>query len=311
MFYSDEIYAIINPCAGHGQAGRRWFDIHQHLIKENFLVLAEFTKRKMHAFELAKAATKRGVKRIVCIGGDGTFNEIVNGILYGGADPVIKPELAIIPVGTGADFIKSLNIPVHYKDAVSVIKNGKSKLMDVGRAVFKKGRRTWHRYFANVFDAGIGGNVVCIANRIPKNMGGFFTFLLSSLVALVLFKRMNLKIWVDEKLIDDGLVTIVGAANGQYFGGGMHIAPMALIDDGNLEVLYVKNTNIFKFLIKVLARVYDAKHLHYKNVFHHQAKELRVICDRVCLMETDGEEVRAEEVVVSIIPQALRIKVPK
>jgi len=310
VFPLADIYAIINPCAGHGQAGKKWAVIHQHLLRERFSVCAEFTKKKMHAFELAKAAAQRGFKRIVCIGGDGTFNEIVNGILHGVKNPASRPELAIIPVGTGADFIKSLKIPRHLKDAVSVIKNGKSRLMDIGRAVFRKGKHRWHRYFANVFDAGIGGNVVYIANRIPKNMGGFITFLLSSLAALVLFKRMNLKIWVDEKLVDDTLVTIVGAANGQFFGGGMHIAPMAIVDDGNLEVLYVKNTNTFKFLIKVLARVYDAKHLQYKNVMHHKAKALRVTCDRVCLMEADGEEERAEEVTVSILPKAIRIKVP-
>ena len=264
----------------------------------------------MHAFELAKVAAKKGHKFIVCIGGDGTFNEIVNGIVQSVKDPANRPELAIIPVGTGADFIKSLKIPLRFKEAVAVIKNGKSRLMDLGRAVFRKGKRKWHRYFANVFDAGIGGNVVYIANRIPKNMGGFITFLFSSLAALVLFKRMNLKIWVDEKFIDDTLVTIVGAANGQFFGGGMHIAPMAVVDDGNLEILYVKNTNTFKFLVRVLARVYEAKHLHYRNVIHHQAKKLRVACDRVCLMEADGEEEKAEEVTVTVLPKAIKIRVP-
>jgi len=265
----------------------------------------------MHAFDLAKDAVQKGFKRVVCIGGDGTFNEILNGILQSVKNPVHRPELSIIPVGTGADFIKSLRIPRHIDDAVSVVKNGKSRLMDIGQAVFKKGKRKWHRYFANVFDAGVGGNVVYIANRIPKHMGGFITFLFSSLFALILFKRMNLKIWVDEKFVDDTLVTIVGAANGQFFGGGMHIAPMAIIDDGALDVLYVKDTNTFKFLINVLARVYDAKHLLYENVMHHRAKALRVACDRVCLMEADGEEERAEEVTVSILPKAIRIRVPR
>ena len=310
MSSSADIHAIINPTAGHGLAGKKWNLIRKYILREKFSVSADFTKRKMHAFELAKAAADRGHKCIVSVGGDGTFNEIVNGILHGVKNQARLPELAIIPVGTGADFIKSLNIPINLKEAVSIIRHGKSKLMDLGRAVFRKGKRKWHRYFTNVFDAGIGGNVVYIANRIPKNMGGFITFLFSSITALILFKRMNLKIWVDEKLVDDALVTIVGAANGQFFGGGMHIAPMAVVDDGILEILYVKNTNTFKFLAKVLARVYEAKHLQYKNVMHHQAKALRVTCDRVCLMETDGEEEKAEEVTVSILPKAIRIRVP-
>ena len=307
---NTHIHAIINPVAGYGLAGKKWNLIHRYLLGEKFSVSAVFTKRKMHAFELAKAAACRDHRYVVSVGGDGTFNEIVNGILHSVENQARRPELAIIPVGTGVDFIKSLDIPLNLKDAVSVIRHGKSKLMDLGRAAFRKGKHTWHRYFANVFDAGIGGNVVYIANRIPKNMGGFMTFLFSSLTAMVLFKRMNLKIWIDEKFIDDTLVTIVGAANGQFFGGGMHIAPMAIIDDGNLEILYVKNTNTFKFLAKVLARVYQAKHLRYKNVMHRQAKVLRVKCDRVCLMEADGEEEKAEEVTVSILPKAIRIRVP-
>jgi diacylglycerol kinase (ATP) len=305
-----DVYTIVNPRAAHGQGGKKWDQIHECLLREKISVTVDFTERQMHAFELAKNAVNKGFRRIVCVGGDGTFNEIMNGILQSGTPSVLFPELAIIPVGTGSDFVRSLKIPLRIKDAVSVIKHGKIKLIDVGRAVFKKGKRKWQRYFANVFDAGIGGNVVYIANRIPKHMGGFMTFLLSSLIALVLFRRMNLKIWIDEQLIDNTLVTIVGAANGEFFGGGMHIAPMASIDDGKLEILYVKDINTFKFLVKILARVYKAEHLKCANVIHRQGKVLRVICNRVFLMETDGEEEKAEEVSVSILPRAIKLTVP-
>ena len=176
--------------------------------------------------------------------------------------------------------------------------------------MFKTATKTWQRYFANVFDAGLGGNVDRIANTLPKGIGGFLTFLCSSLIALVTFRPMRLKVWIDKKLIDDGLITIIGAANCEYFGGDMHIAPMALPDDGLFEVLYVKDTNMFKFLVHVLGKVYQAEHLKYQNVHHYQAREITIQSDHLFLSDIDGEVEKAQEVIVSLIPKALRIRVP-
>jgi diacylglycerol kinase family enzyme len=90
----------------------------------------------------------------------------------------------------------------------------------------------------------------------------------------------------------------------------MHIAPMALTDDGIFEVLYVKDTNIFKFLFNVLAKVYKAEHLKYHNVYHHRAKKMKIKAEKICLLDVDGEVEKAKEFNVSIIPKALRIRVP-
>jgi diacylglycerol kinase family enzyme len=90
----------------------------------------------------------------------------------------------------------------------------------------------------------------------------------------------------------------------------MHMAPMALLDDGFLDILYVKNANLFKFIVHVLAKVYEAKHLDYDRVFHHRAKKLNIECPRTCLIDIDGEEEKALRVSVSIIPKAIRVFVP-
>ncbi len=303
------IFAIVNPCAAYSAASRLWPQILQRLKMAGFDVVPYFTRHKFHAMDIARSAVQEGAELVVCVGGDGTFNEVINGLLDCGYKHRL-PELAVIPLGTGTDLARTLKIPKDYERAIEIVKNGRPKKIDVGKATFNLRGKQSVRYFANVFDAGLGGCVVRISNAMPKNLGGFFTFLLSSIAALLIFKRPKFKIWLDRKFVDEGLITIIGAANGQYFGGGMHIAPMALVDDGNLEILYVKDTNMFKFLTRVLFKVYQAGHLSYKNVPHYQGRLLKIKTDRICVLDFDGEMEKADEVEISIVPGAIRVRVP-
>ena len=304
----NRVYAIVNPHAAYGRARKKWPVVLEHLKQEGFEVFWQFTQRRFHAYHIAKEMVQKGARCLISVGGDGTFNEILNGVLN--CPGYVRPELAIVPIGTGADLAKTLGIPEEdWRAGVAVIKNGITKSIDVGEITLQTKTKQWKRYFANDFDAGLGGNVDRIANTIPKGVGGFLTFLLSSILAVITFKPMKLKVWINNKFVEDTFIPIVGVANGQYFGGDMHIAPMAVTDDGVFEVLYVKNTNIFKFLFHVLAKVYKAEHLKYHNVHHFQAKELRIQSDQLYLMDVDGEVEKAQEVSVKIIPKAIKIRV--
>jgi len=306
----NRIYVIANATAGAYLAERRLRCIQKYLKQTGFEPAVILTRYRFHAKQLAKEAVKNNADLIISIGGDGTINEIINGIME--CKPYCKsfPALGIISAGTGADLCRSLNIPFDYKKAIETIMRGKTILMDVGSVKFAHKNCQWQRYFANVFDVGLGGNVVRIANHIPKSYGGFLTFLLSSLAGILTCKPLNLKIYSDKKLIDHGLMTIIGATNGRFFGGGMKIAPMASITDGYLEVMYVKNTNLFKFIKNVLLPVYDARHLLYKNLFHYRTKNLKILSEKTFLADIDGEEEKAQEVEVSIIPKAIKVIVP-
>lgn len=304
-------HVIVNPHAAYGHAARVWPRIRRSMEHRGLEVNEYFTQGMMHATSIAVECIENGATTIACVGGDGTFNEVVNGLMQSRVDTRRLPELALIPVGTGSDLARTLNIPKDSEDAVATMVEGVAHDCDVGKVMFKDSLHQWVRYFANVFDMGLGGKVVRIANRMPKNIGGFLTFLISSLGALMTFRRMRLRIEADGRFLDEGLMWIVGAANGQYFGGGMHMAPMARADDGILEILYVKDTSIFKFIVHVLGKVYDGKHLDYENVHHVSGKRVHIISEHPCLGEIDGEEEKAHEVVVSIIPGAVRIRVPK
>lgn len=308
MSFKQEIYVIINPHAAYGRAGRTWPEIKQYLTDRGFLVKNYFTKKIYDACHIAEAVTKRGARLVVCVGGDGTFNEMVNGVMNCARTVRVLPEVALIPIGTGSDLSRTLGITKGFRQAVDVIADRKTRSIDVGRIELSMRDQKRLRYFANVLDIGLGGQVVQIANRMPKNIGGFLTFLLSSLMALAQFRRMRLHIWVNRKKVDTSLITIIGAANGQFFGGGMHMAPMALVDDGVFEFIYVRSTNLFKFVYHVLSRVYSGGHLKYRNVRHLRGTELKIASERVFLLEVDGEEERAHEVHIKLIPRALKMR---
>ena len=307
MAVSKKVHAIINPFSGHGKAGRNWPQILACLQAQGFDVTWRQTEGPWHAAAIAREFARAGARLIISVGGEGVMNEILNGLFAYREEAGTMPVLAMIPVGTGTDLSRTLRIPKDHCQAIDVIRQGRVKLIDAGRMVFHRGGQTWTRYFVNGADAGLGGAVARVANTIPKVLGGFLTFLLSSLVALFTFRRLKLRIWIDGRCVDHGLMSIVGALNGQYFGGGMHAAPMAVLDDGTMEFLYVKDTNLFKFVVHVLARVYTGEHLGYRNVHLRTGRRLKVEGERVFLAEVDGEVERADMVEVDLLPAAVRI----
>lgn len=268
------------------------------------------TRCRGHAAELARYAARQGPDTILSVGGDGTLNEVVNGLMTSGPVPLKRPRLAVIPVGTGSDFARGLGLDGSAGSSVKNLMEGTAGPVDVGRIDFHRPGRSWTRYFINVFDAGLGGQVVRIANAMPKHLGGFVTFLASSLAGLATFRPPHLGIEIDGRTAARGPITIVGCANGRFFGGGMHIAPMAQLDDGRLEVLYVQDTSLFTFLRRVLMPVYRAGHLGYERLFHHAARRVVITGRRIFLCEVDGEEERAERADVTVLPRALQLVRP-
>lgn len=244
------------------------------------------------------------------MGGDGTLNEIVNGLMAVEGQAVNRPALAVLPAGTGSDFARSLGLAVPLDRIVPDLLRGRLHTVDVGRVDFRQGIRAWTRYFINVFDVGLGGQVVRLANALPRSMGGFITFFLSSIAGLLAFRPPRISIAVDRQPAVTGIISIVGCANGQYFGGGMHIAPMARLDDGRMEILYVRDTNLFQFMRRVLLPVYQAGHLGYERLVHRTGRTAAINASQTFLCEVDGEEERAESAAITLVPGSLRVLVP-
>ena len=307
----NRVHAIVNPHSAHGKAGKQWPLVLEYLNNSGFDVTWQLTERQWHAYHIAKAYTEKGAEFLISVGGEGVMNETLNGIFAAAGSSNRLPCLAMIPIGTGTDLSRTLRIPKEYHGAVDIIKHGKELSMDVGRITFYLGDRIWSRYFINAADAGLGGSVARITNTIPKVLGGFLTFLLSSLAGLLSFKPMALKLSLDGRLLDSGFMTIVAMLNGQFFGGGMHAAPMALVDDGILEFIYVKDATFFKVVSKVLAKVYEGEHLAYHKVHACRGKELIVEGEKAFLADVDGEVEKAQKMRVEVLPKAIGILVRK
>ena len=306
----NKVHAIVNPHAAHGRAGKKWPLILEYLQTSGFDVTWRLTERRWHAFHIAKEYIAQGATLLISVGGEGVMNEILNGMLAEQGRRAL-PTLAMIPVGTGTDLSRTLGIPKEFHGAVDIIKNSRKLMIDVGRIVLHLGNRTRSRYFINASDAGLGGAVARLTNTFPKVLGGFLTFLLSSLAAILSFKRMKMTIEVDGKPLDRGLMTIVGTFNGQFFGGGMHAAPMAIVNDGILEFMYVKDTNLFKLISRVLARVYQGEHLAYHKVHVHRGREAVIEGRKAFLVDVDGEVEKAQKMQVAVLPGAIGILVKK
>ncbi|MGD0783978.1 MAG: diacylglycerol kinase family protein, partial [Candidatus Aminicenantales bacterium] len=188
---------IVNPESAKGMTRRRWGHIREgirHFISE---FRYEFTEKPLHAIEIARSAIKDGTELVIGVGGDGTMNEIANGFFDGAA--LINPaaKLGILPSGTGCDLTRSLNIPKRLKDAMEVITQGPAQIIDVGQVTFRTpDGGTLKRYFLNVADFGIGGEVVHKVNtrRLERKASSYVRCLVSTMIH---FKNKRVRIRVD------------------------------------------------------------------------------------------------------------------
>ena len=169
---------IINPAAGNGAAGQRRGEIDamaEKFFNEHQTVVTDGRGR---AADYARRALEAGVLKIICVGGDGTLNEVVNGLMSVKVEKKRRPKLGYLPIGTGSDLSKTMGITENLENGLRNISNKQGKWVDVGRATFVGlDGETTRRYFINVLSFALGGEVAGLVNNSGKSMGGFLSFL--------------------------------------------------------------------------------------------------------------------------------------
>ena len=259
-----------------------------------------FSQRPGHLIELARDADAR---RVVAVGGDGTLNEVVNGIA--GRDV----ELAVIPIGTGMDFGRTYGIPTRLEDAVRVALDGDVRTIDAGRVRY----RTWEggegdRWFANVGSVGMSGAVAQRANGMSKVLGGKVTFFYA--LTRVFFEWENTEVHVT---LDGGerrgRMHDVIVANGVWHGGGMMLAPDAAPDDGLFDVVLIGDVSRADFLTTA-PKIYKGKHVKHPKVEVLRSARVTVEADEHLPIEVEGEQVGTTPATFSVVRGALRVRVP-
>lgn len=300
---------VVNPASGNGATGKR-FPVMADIIKQEGLSFVHrFTESPGHATEITRHFLQEGHDLIIAVGGDGTTNEVLNGF-FDRSGAAIRPGAAIsfISGGTGRDLIRTVGIPVDTASAVRHIINSEVHPIDLGRVSYlTKDGLQQSRYYINVAGLGLDGATVDRVNRTSKALGGFISFLWATIATLALYKNQKMQIIVDEQEICNEPVTVVVFGNGQYFGGGMHIAPNASIDDGLLDIIILRDLSKLNLLLS-LPRVYKGSHLTHGRITSLRGKKVRVFADQTALLDLDGEQPGSAPIELEIIPHAINLR---
>jgi YegS/Rv2252/BmrU family lipid kinase len=279
------------------------------LEQESFVFEVAPTTGPGTATDLASQAIHEGCEMVVAVGGDGTINEVANGFFENGRP--INPEavLGVLCVGTGGDFIKTMNIPREPQQAVKKLLGEATKAIDLGKCAFidHSGDQV-ERFFVNIADIGVGGETVERINRRARKRTGKVAYFASSLVSLMQYKNKKMRIRIDDHFDQEKMVSLLVVANGQFFGGGMRIAPEAKVDDQLFDVVIVGDIGTMTFLAN-LRRLYAGTILAHPQVELYRGKHVTVSSAERALLDLDGEQPGVAPAEFTLLPFALRVKI--
>jgi YegS/Rv2252/BmrU family lipid kinase len=257
-----------------------------------------------HATVLAKEAALSGYELVVAVGGDGTVNEIVNGLIEAAVHDV---ALGIISTGCGSDFIRSLGIPRDYRQACLRLVNPRKVRVDIGVIEYQSHGNPARRFFINAAGLGLDGEVVETVLKNPRFCQGTIPYLLGLFRTLAAFHNKDVTLRIDDGSEDSRVCSVV-VANGAYFGGGMKVTPEADISDGLFEVMVVGDIGKLE-LLQAFPRIYRGTHVTHPKVRMLKATQVRIESQDRVLIQADGELLGELPATFQILPAALSIAV--
>lgn len=296
---------IVNPASRNGALGRRWPDVERRLrggLGRDFD--AEQTRGPRDAVRIAREAARAGTECIIGVGGDGTAREVVSGVLEAGLGE--STQVGLLPFGTGADLCRTLGIPRDLDQAVARLASGKVRRIDAGRAdLTGRDGRPVTAWFVNIASFGLSALVSEKVNAAPKALGGRGSFLVGTLRALASFRSREVTVRVDGALLYAGPLVFATAANGRYFGGGMHVAPQAVPDDGLLDVVVVRDAPRTR-LLRQIPGIYKGNHLDQPEVSVARGARIEAEAEPGQVwIELDGEPLGTLPARFQVLPGAL------
>lgn len=302
-------FFVVNPKSANGATGRRWAELAASIARTLSDFGVEFTKGPLDAVHITRAAIKSGYDCIVAVGGDGTINEVTNGFFEDGK--VLNPNaaLGVLPRGTGGDFRKTFDWDLDSDAAIRRLKTPDTRPFDVGRLDFlgHDGKQQT-RYFANICSFGVSGLVDLEVNKTSKALGGKVSFMLGSLKAMTKYKDQRVRLTLDDKPLEEVMVTTLSVANGKYFGGGMKVAPDADVSDGLFDVVIWSGYGLTDFVVRSKS-IYSGAHVKWKGTRIVRAKKVVAESDEKVLIDCDGEQPGMLPCTMTILPSAIRLKV--
>lgn len=301
----DSVTFLVNPASANGSTGRRWPEIARRAAAVGLHGEALLSERPGHLGELAREAALAGARLLVVVGGDGSVHEVASG-LAGLHDP---PELAIVPRGTGWDFVRTFGIPRGVEEAAGVALGGDVDVIDLGRVTY----RAWDgsealATFANVASAGMSGAIAQRANSTTKALGGKASYLWATFAVFSRWTATSVRLSVDDEQREARMFDVV-VANGRFFGGGMKMCPEAEPDDGLFDVLTIGDVTKAD-LITTLPKIYRGTHLPHPKAELLRGRTVTIDPPEPLPIQLDGEQPGTTPVRFEIVPRALRLRVP-
>ncbi|HEY1420445.1 MAG TPA: diacylglycerol kinase family protein [Candidatus Dormibacteraeota bacterium] len=303
---------VVNPASGAGKAGREWAQVEQWLPSTGLPFETAFTTRPLEATEIAERAVRQSRPVVVAVGGDGTLNEVVNGFFHNGAPIPTTSKLAMVPLGTGGDFRRTLRIPSDPRQAVEVLRSGLTRRLDAGCVTYESGDGTTSvRHFINIADAGLGGDVVFQMGNGTKRFGSA-AYTLGGFRALIGFKNKPMTVNIDGATHELSKAQQVVVANCQFFGGGMKMAPSASPTDGVFDVILIKDAGKIETM-RGMNDIRSGKHLDQTNPKMEliYGKRITITSPQKVRVDVDGEAVGFLPALFEIQPGAIEFITPR
>ncbi|HOJ92962.1 MAG TPA: diacylglycerol kinase family lipid kinase [Dictyoglomaceae bacterium] len=281
-------YIFFNPTSNRGKAEKMYPKLLETLEKEKLDYTIEFTIGSEGTISQVEKALEKGADVIVAAGGDGTINEVVNGLRGRGT-------LGIIPLGRGNDIAMSCGIPRDIEKAVKLLKEGKSEERDIGILD--------DRYFVGIAGTGFVGEVNYRSNNL--NLTGIKGYMVSVFTTLKEFKYPECEISFDGYSWN-GRITLIALGNTQYYGGGMMLLPSANFSDGFFDIAVASKVSAFE-LILTFPLVYMGKYTINPHVKIYKGKEVTIKSDSDLFISFDGELITKREVTFKNLPRFQKI----
>ncbi len=297
---------VVNPNAGVGKGLKDWKKISELLDQAGFSYQAVFTEKPLHAMTITIGKIQEGFRKIIVVGGDGTMNEVVNGIFKQNTTFADSVSLGMISVGTGNDWGRTFNIPADYEKAIAVISKQNTTLQDAGLVKYFNEGCEKTRYFINMAGLGFDG-LVAQKTKEDKEKGNnnFLVYFKNLAASLLSYQSTNIKLIVDDREINQKIFSI-GIAIGQYNGGGMRQAPGALTDDGLFDLVLINHMSKWSVIANV-RRLYDGSIGKFKKVETMTAKTIMIDSTPPILMEIDGESMGLSPFEFRIVPKSIKV----
>ncbi len=289
-------FLIVNLIAGHGRCKELFPKAKKELDRRGIGYDLHYTNEPLEATDVAQMGIEAGFTHIVAMGGDGTVNEVVNGLV--GSEAI----LAVIPAGTGNDFIRMTGIPADPLDAIALLEEGRVREIDLGYV-------GQDRYFVNGLGIGIDAQVARDVLGMER-LRGALAYLCAAVKEVFRFKAFPVCL-SGEDWSEEHTCVSLGIANGKYCGGGFKLAPLADIRDAMIDIAAIEDFAKLERLIR-LPQARKGSHLKLSRVHYRQERMVTVSSPVRLIAHIDGEpyQLPRDGFQVTVAPEALRVLVP-